>query len=52
VGLGILYPVMLAPQAAYFAELFDTRTGLSGFAFAREIGSVLARGSYRSSPPC
>jgi MFS family permease len=35
---------MLAPQAAYFAELFDTRTRLSGFAFAREIGSVLAGG--------
>lgn len=44
VGLGILYPAMLAPQAAYYAELFDTRTRLSGFAFAREIGSVLAGG--------
>lgn len=44
VGLGILYPAMLAPQAAYFAELFDTRTRMSGFAFAREIGSVLAGG--------
>jgi len=44
VGLGIFYPAMLAPQAAYYAELFDTRTRLSGFAFAREIGSVLAGG--------
>lgn len=44
VGLGILYPAMLAPQAAYYAELFDTRTRLSGFAFAREIGSVLSGG--------
>ncbi|CPS24731.1 Major facilitator superfamily MFS_1 [Mycobacteroides abscessus subsp. abscessus] len=44
VGLGILYPARLAPQAAYFAELFDTRTRLSGFAFAREIGSVLTGG--------
>ncbi|MBN3459107.1 MHS family MFS transporter [Mycobacterium sp. DSM 3803] len=44
VGLGVFYPAMLAPQAAYFAELFDTRTRLSGFAFAREIGSVLAGG--------
>jgi MFS family permease len=43
-GLGLFYPAMLAPQAAYFAELFDTRTRLSGFAFAREIGSVLAGG--------
>lgn len=33
---------MLAPQAAYFAELFDTKMRLSGFAFAREVGSVLA----------
>lgn len=44
VGLGIFYPAMLSPQAAYFAELFGTRTRLSGFAFAREIGSVLAGG--------
>ncbi len=44
VGLGIFYPAMLAPQAAYFAELFDTTMRLSGFAFAREIGSVLAGG--------
>ncbi|MEU0156684.1 MFS transporter [Micromonospora fulviviridis] len=43
-GLGVFYPAMLAPQAAYFAELFGTRTRLSGFAFAREIGSVLAGG--------
>ncbi|MEU0480085.1 MFS transporter [Streptosporangium sp. NPDC006013] len=44
VGLGVFYPAMLAPQAAYFAELFDTKTRLSGFAFARELGSVLAGG--------
>lgn len=44
VGLGICYPAMLAPQAAWFAELFDTQTRLAGFAFAREIGSVLAGG--------
>jgi MFS family permease len=43
-GLGVFYPAMLAPQAAYFAELFDTKTRLSGFAFAREIGSVMAGG--------
>ncbi|GAB3569301.1 MFS transporter [Amycolatopsis endophytica] len=44
VGFGICYPAMLAPQAAWFAELFDTTTRLAGFAFAREIGSVLAGG--------
>lgn len=45
-GLGVFYPAMLAPQAAYFAELFDTKTRLSGFAFGREIGSVLAGGFF------
>ncbi|MFJ9709500.1 hypothetical protein [Streptomyces sp. NPDC101234] len=35
---------MPAPQAVRFAELFRTRTRLSGFAFVREIGSVLAGG--------
>ncbi|MDN3057449.1 MFS transporter [Streptomyces sp. SRF1] len=44
VGLGICYPAMLAPQAAWFAELFETRNRLAGFGFAREIGSVLAGG--------
>ncbi|MEV0585267.1 MFS transporter [Nonomuraea sp. NPDC050310] len=44
VGLGVLYPAMLAPQAAYFAELFEPGTRLSGFAGARELGSVLAGG--------
>lgn len=44
VGLGVLYPAMLAPQAAYFAELFDVGSRLSGFATARELGSVLAGG--------
>jgi metabolite-proton symporter len=44
VGLGVAYPAMLAPQASWFAELFDTQMRLSGFAFAREVGSVLAGG--------
>lgn len=44
VGLGIFYPAMLAPQAAWYAELFDTEFRMSGFAFSREIGSVLAGG--------
>ncbi|HTT36059.1 MAG TPA: MFS transporter [Burkholderiales bacterium] len=35
---------MFGPQAAYFAELFSTRSRYSGFAFARELGSVLAGG--------
>jgi MFS family permease len=44
VGLGLVYPAMLAPQAAWYAELFDTEFRLTGFAFAREIGSVVAGG--------
>lgn len=35
---------MFGPQAAYFAELFSTRSRYSGFAFARELGSILAGG--------
>jgi MHS family shikimate/dehydroshikimate transporter-like MFS transporter len=35
---------MFGPQAAYFAELFSTHARYSGFAFARELGSLLAGG--------
>jgi metabolite-proton symporter len=35
---------MFGPQAAYFSELFSTRSRYSGFAFARELGSLLAGG--------
>ena len=44
VGLGLFYPAMLSPQAAWYAELFDTEFRLTGFAFSREIGSVIAGG--------
>jgi MFS family permease len=44
IGLGVFYPAMLAPQAAWYAELFDTEFRMSGFAFSREVGSVLAGG--------
>lgn len=44
VGFGLFYPAMLAPQAAWYAELFDTEFRTSGFAFAREIGSLLSGG--------
>jgi MHS family shikimate/dehydroshikimate transporter-like MFS transporter len=40
VGLG----AMFGPQAAFFAELFGPRLRFSGFAFAREVGSILAGG--------
>jgi metabolite-proton symporter len=42
--MGIGGGAMFGPQAAYFAELFGPRLRFSGFAFAREIGSILAGG--------
>ncbi|HJS84893.1 MAG TPA: MFS transporter [Acetobacteraceae bacterium] len=42
--LGIGLAAMFGPQAAFFAELFGPRLRFSGFAFARELGSVLAGG--------
>lgn len=44
VGLGVAYPAMLTPQASWYAELFDTEFRLAGFAFSRELGSILAGG--------
>jgi metabolite-proton symporter len=35
---------MFGPQAAYFAEMFGARLRYSGFASARELGSLLAGG--------
>ena len=43
-GISVGVGAMFGPQAAYFAELFGTRTRYSGFAFARELGSILAGG--------
>jgi MFS transporter, MHS family, shikimate and dehydroshikimate transport protein len=44
VAVGVGVAGMFGPQAAYFAELFGPRVRYSGFAFAREVGSVLAGG--------
>lgn len=43
-GIGIGVAGMFGPQAAYFAELFGARLRYSGFAVARELGSLLAGG--------
>jgi MFS transporter, MHS family, shikimate and dehydroshikimate transport protein len=40
--MGIGGGAMFGPQAAFFAELFGPRLRFSGFAFARELGSILA----------
>ena len=42
--MGVGGGAMFGPQAAYFAELFAPRLRYSGFAFARELGSILAGG--------
>jgi MFS transporter, MHS family, shikimate and dehydroshikimate transport protein len=41
-GFGVY--AMFSPQAAYFAELFDTRVRYSGIALAREISAPFAGG--------
>ena len=41
---GIAVGAMFGPQAAYFAELFGPKRRYSGFAFARELGSIIAGG--------
>jgi metabolite-proton symporter len=43
-AIGVGVGAMFGPQAAYFAELFGGRVRYSGFAFARELGSILAGG--------
>jgi MFS transporter, MHS family, shikimate and dehydroshikimate transport protein len=43
-AIGIGTGGMFGPQAAYFAELFGPRLRYSGFAFARELGSIMAGG--------
>ncbi|HYZ22054.1 MAG TPA: MFS transporter, partial [Rhodopila sp.] len=42
--MGIGGGAMFGPQAAYFAELFGPQLRYSGFAFARELGSIIAGG--------
>jgi MHS family shikimate/dehydroshikimate transporter-like MFS transporter len=44
IAMGVGVGAMFGPQAAYFAELFGPRLRYSGFAFARELGAILAGG--------
>src|SRR6202034_1170928 len=44
IEMGIGSAAMFGPQAVYFAELFGPRLRYSGFAFARELGSIIAGG--------
>jgi len=43
-GISVGVAAMFGAQAAYFAELFGTSLRFSGFAFARELGSIFAGG--------
>src|SRR6202166_4349583 len=41
VARAVVTAAMFGPQAAYFAELFPPQRRFAGFAFARELGSLL-----------
>ncbi|MBN9511596.1 MAG: MHS family MFS transporter [Alphaproteobacteria bacterium] len=41
---GVVIGALFGPQAAYFAELFGPKRRYSGFAFARELGSIVSGG--------
>lgn len=43
-GMNIGHDAMYGPQAAFFAELFDTRVRFSGVSLGYQIGSVLGGG--------
>src|ERR1700752_647442 len=44
IARAVVTAAMFGPQAAYFAELFPPQRRVAGFAFAREVGSLLAGG--------
>jgi metabolite-proton symporter len=44
ISRAVVIAAMFGPQAAYFAELFPPQRRFAGFAFARELGSLLAGG--------
>lgn len=43
-GVNIVHDAMYGPQAAWFAELFDTRVRYSGSSLGYQIGAVLSGG--------
>lgn len=44
IGINIVHDAMYGPQAAWFAELFDTRVRYSGASLGYQIGAVLSGG--------
>jgi MFS family permease len=43
-GINVVHDAMYGPQAAWFAELFDTRVRYSGASGGYQIGAVLSGG--------
>ncbi len=43
-GVNVMHDAMYGPQAAWFAELFDTRVRYSGSSLGYQIGAVLSGG--------
>ncbi|AIC72185.1 MFS transporter [Mycobacteroides abscessus] len=43
-GINVVHDAMYGPQAAWFAELFDTRVRYSGASLGYQIGAVLSGG--------
>ena len=43
-GVNVVHDSMYGPQAAWFAELFDTRVRYSGSSLGYSIGAVLSGG--------
>lgn len=44
VGLGLLYPAIYAPLAAFWAELFDTRVRYTGVGSVYHVSGIFASG--------
>jgi metabolite-proton symporter len=44
VVLGIFYPMMYGPQAAFYAELFPTRVRYTGISFVYQFSGIFASG--------
>ncbi len=44
IGIGLIHPIMYAPQGSFLAELFDTRVRMTGLSLGKQIGAVLGAG--------
>jgi MFS family permease len=44
IGLGVLYGILCAPLAAFWAELFDTRTRYTAIGSVYQLSGIVASG--------